>query len=77
MIFYSTHPPPIYFTLSEKKTGTKAVTGAVPLKKVHYCTQRLHIGSLVVHIAPKIFILTPKMSILAPKMYILETKCTY
>jgi len=35
-------------TLSEK--GTKAVTGAVPFQKVHFCTQRLHIGTLVVHI---------------------------
>jgi len=34
-------------TLSEKK-GTKAVTGAVT---VHFCTQRLHIGTLVVHIS--------------------------
>jgi len=37
-------------TLSEKK-GTKAVTGAVPFQKVHFCTQRLHIGTLVVHIS--------------------------
>jgi len=36
-------------TLSEKK-GTKAVTGAVPFKKLHFCTQRLHFGTLVVHI---------------------------
>jgi len=35
-------------TLFQKK-GTKAVTGAVPFQKVHFCTQRLHIGTLVVH----------------------------
>jgi len=35
---------------SQKKKGTKAVTGAVPFHKVHFCTQRLHIGTLVVHI---------------------------
>jgi len=39
----------IHYTLSEKK-GTKAVTGAIPFQKVHFCTQRLHIGTLVVHI---------------------------
>jgi len=37
-------------TLSEKK-GTKAVTGAVPFQKLHFCIQRLHIGTLVVHIS--------------------------
>jgi len=36
---------------SQKKKGTKAVTGAVPFQKVHFCTQRLHIGNLVVHIS--------------------------
>jgi len=36
---------------SQKKKGTKAVTGAVPFQKVHICTQRLHIGTLVVHIS--------------------------
>jgi len=30
---------------------TKAVAGAVPFQKVHFCTQRLHIGTLVVHIS--------------------------
>jgi len=34
-----------------RKKGTKAVTGAVPFQKVHICTQRLHIGTLVVHIS--------------------------
>jgi len=33
-----------------RKKGTKAVTEAVPFQKVHFCTQRLHIGTLVVHI---------------------------
>jgi len=37
---------PFYYTLSGK-----AVTGAVPFQKVHFCTQRLHIGTLVVHIS--------------------------
>jgi len=32
-----------------KKKGKKAVTGAVPFQKVHFCTQRLYIGTLVVH----------------------------
>jgi len=36
---------------SLSKKGTKAVTGAVPFQKVHFCTQRLHIGTLVVHIS--------------------------
>jgi len=27
----------MHYTLSEKK-GTKAVTGAVPFQKVHFCT---------------------------------------
>jgi len=40
----------VCYTLSEKK-GTKAVAGAVPFQKVHFCTQRLHIGTLVVHIS--------------------------
>jgi len=34
-----------------RKKGTKAVTGAVPFQKVHFCTQRLPIGTLVVHIS--------------------------
>jgi len=34
-----------------RKKGTKAVTGAVPFQKVHFCIQRLHIGTLVVHIS--------------------------
>jgi len=33
-------------TLSEK-----AVTGAVPFEKEHFCTQMLHIGTLMVHIS--------------------------
>jgi len=33
-----------------RRKGTKAVTGAVPFQKVQFCTQRLHIGTLVVHI---------------------------
>jgi len=32
-----------------RKKGTKAVTVAVPFQKVHFCTQKLHIGTLVVH----------------------------
>jgi len=28
----------------QQKKGTKVVTGAVPFQKVHFCTQRLHIG---------------------------------
>jgi len=40
----------VVFLHSQKK-GTKAVTGAVPFQKVHFCTQRLHIGTLVVHIS--------------------------
>jgi len=36
--------------ISTSKKGTKAVTGAVPFQRVHFCTQRLHIGTLVVHI---------------------------
>jgi len=39
----------IHYTL--RKKGTKAVTGVVPFQKVHFCTQRLHIGTLVVHIS--------------------------
>jgi len=39
----------IVYTL--RKKGTKAVTGAVPFQKIHFCTQRLHIGTLVVHIS--------------------------
>jgi len=40
----------VYLTTLRKK-GTKAVTGAVPFQKVHFCAQRLHIGTLVVHIS--------------------------
>jgi len=36
--------------ITQKKKHTEAVTGAVPFQKVHFCTQRLHIGTLVVHI---------------------------
>jgi len=43
------------YTLSEKK-GTKAVTGAVPLKK----------GTLVYILAPEMDILAHEMDILAP-----------
>jgi len=61
----------VSYALSEKK-GTKAVTGAVPFQKVHFCTQRLHIGTLVYFSisAPKMYISLPEMYILAPEMYI-------
>jgi len=36
-------------TLSEKK-GTKAVTGVVPFKKVHFLTIVVHISTKNVHI---------------------------
>jgi len=39
------------FEYTLRKKGTKAVTGAIPVQKVHFCTQRLHIGTLVVHIS--------------------------
>jgi len=31
---------------SQEKKGTKAVTGAVPFQKVHFCTLWVHIGTL-------------------------------
>jgi len=37
--------------IHSQKKGTKADTGAVLFQKVHFCTQRLHIGTLVVHIS--------------------------
>jgi len=75
-VFFSLIPP---YTL--RKKGTKAVTGAVPFQKVHFCT----IATLVVHIStillpkmytltPKMYILGPKIDILAPEMDILATK---
>jgi len=41
----------LYTSPVSTKKGTKAVTGAVPFQKVHFCTQRLHIDTLVVHIS--------------------------
>jgi len=46
---------------SQKKKGTKAVTGAVPLKK----------GTLLYILAPEMYILAHEMDILAPEMDIL------
>jgi len=52
---------------SQKKEGTKAVTGAVPFQKVHF----LHPKAAYWYIlAPKMYILAPEMYILVPKMYI-------
>jgi len=48
------------YTLRKKK-GTKAVTGAVPLKK----------GTLLYILAPEMYILAHEMDILAPEMDIL------
>jgi len=44
-----THTHSHSYTL--RKKGTKAVTGAVPFQNLHFCTQRLHIGTPVVHIS--------------------------
>jgi len=44
--FYACATYKVSGTLSEKK-GTKVVT----FQKVHFCTQRMHIGTLVVHIS--------------------------
>jgi len=33
-----------------RKKGTKAVLEALPFQKEHFCTQRLHFGTLLVHI---------------------------
>jgi len=41
----SLNPKPKSLLHSQVKKGTKAVTGAVPFQKVHFCIQRLHIDS--------------------------------
>jgi len=46
-----------------RKKGPKAVTWAVPFQKGHFCTLRLHIGTLVVQLAPKMYKLGPKIDI--------------
>jgi len=50
-VFFNIHCALFVLSTALRKKGTKAVTGAVPSQKVHFCTQRLHIGTLVVHIS--------------------------
>jgi len=40
---------PLTYIYTLRKKGTKTITGAVSFQKVHFCTLRVHIGTLMVH----------------------------